>query len=109
MAVIIPLHPNEPHYSLEVELDEIAYGLELRWNERDEAWFLTVSDSSQNVLVAGRKIVVELPLLNRFKDPRLPAGVLVATDTAGTMLDATLEDFGTRVLLVYLSLDELTA
>lgn len=108
-ALLIPVDANAPHYEIEVELDGAAFRLAFRWNDRAEAWLLDVSDVDGVALLTSRRVVVDLPLLARFRDPRLPAGELIAVDTASTGADPSFEDLGERVVLLYFPAADLPA
>lgn len=101
MAVVIPIVADVPDFDLQVELDGTTYTLEFQWNERDEGWYLTTKTAEDDIIVAGRRVVLDMPLLSRFADDRLPDGVLVAIDTSGTGAEPGYEDLGRRVLLLY--------
>lgn len=101
-TVSLPIS-NDPWSELQVKLDGVGYTIELRWNTRASAWFMELRDTDDNVLVTGRKITVDWPLINlRDNNPLLPPGQLYAYDTSGQSLDPTLDDLGTRVVLLYL-------
>lgn len=90
-----------PHYSFRVSLDGGEYTLELHWNGRLEAWFLDITDVDGTVLESGIRVVVGWPLLARAVNEDMPPGQLVAVDTSGQDAEATLNDLGGRVQLVY--------
>jgi len=103
-TVRLPISQDSAAFSFETELDGTSFGFAFRWNDRDASWYMTVSDGEGSPIVSGIKVVVNLPLLNFFSDPRLPGGVLMAIDTAGADQDAGYADLGRRVVLSYLSL-----
>lgn len=107
MGLKIPLRNDLPWYTLSVELDGATYGLELKWNEISEGWFLSLSDSRGVPIVSGLRLVEGWPLAKRYADARLPAGNLIAIDTTGRHVDPTREDLGTRVQLYYFAAGEL--
>jgi hypothetical protein len=107
MILEIPTRTDLPHYSIEVELDQQSFTLEFRWNDRAEGWFMDVSDVNGVRLLNGRRVCVDLPLLARFRDPALPAGELLAVDTAGTNEDPGIADLGARVKLLYYELADI--
>ena len=108
MAVyVIPVRPGVPHFREEVELERVTYGFEFRWNERANAWFLSLSDAEGNALVSGIRVVTDFPLLFRFRKAGLPPGRLVVADTTGAGLDAGLHDFGLQRKLLYYESTEL--
>lgn len=108
MPLIIPTNDAAEHYLQTVDLDGRTFGLEFYWNTRAARWFLSLWDASFSIrLLAGRQLSIDVPILARFRDPRLPAGELVATDTAGTKLEAGRDDLGRRVVLLYTTRAEL--
>lgn len=113
MARTIPVDGTLPHSKLRVSLDGTTFGLEFRWNHRMEAWFFSVFSADGTLLLANRRVALSptggrpFLLLGRFRDPRLPRGDFVAIDTTSTDREARLGDLGTRVLFVYLTVQEL--
>lgn len=106
MSLTIPLRSDAPHYSFEVELDGLQFTLTLLWNVIASAWYMYIADADGLVIVEGVRLV-EGPLTWRFKDSRLPPGLLMMTDTTGAQRDPFYEDLGKRHLLLYFSTDEI--
>ena len=101
-VLTIPARPGVPHQRLFVELEGVTYGLALRWNETAGAWFANLLDRDGTVLLAGKRVALGIPLtLRAAYDRRLPPGGLLAIDTTGKGLEATLDDLGSRVKLLY--------
>lgn len=106
MALRIPLQPGLPHYTIQAELDGTTFTFEFRWNARAAAWFMHLQDAEGVHLVSGVRVVVNWPLVSRYKGEELPAGTLMAIDTSGELEDPGLTDLGARVQLVYLTAAE---
>lgn len=106
MALTIPLDPTLTHYDEQVTLDGTTYTLEFRWNTRASAWFMNVLTEQADPVIAGIRIVVDMPLGIRSSDTRRPKGLLFAVDTSGQRRDPGIDDFGTRVFLLYHPLAE---
>ncbi len=103
MAVLtLPADPVPPAYDFEVELEGALYRFDLHWNARDGAWFLALYDATENLLVAGRKVVLGANLLGRSADPALPPGALLIVDTSGANEDPRRDDLGARCQLCYM-------
>lgn len=103
----MPLIPELFDYEVRTELDGVAYLFRFRWNWRADggvgAWFMDVSDADGALLVAGRKCVVDEPLLHQFRTREdVPQGELMPFDTTRRQIDPAAVDFGLRVLLFYL-------
>ena len=103
----IPTNTVLPDFEQITVLGERVYRLRFAWNTRDEAWFLTVSDESGGVLVAGRKLRIAWPALDRFQSEGLPAGSIIPTDTDGTFAEPGRDDLQGRVPIVFLTDTEL--
>lgn len=107
MALKIPIKVTSPDFSFPIELDGATWIFRFRWNHRMEQWRMDVFDAEGNALVRSVGVVINTPLLNRFAYMgNLPPGVLMALDNSGQTLDATYDDFGTRVELFYLTAEE---
>jgi len=98
---ILPTRTDLNDYEIELELDGSSYLFRFEWNYRSEYWFLTISDSDQNIVISSQKIVIMTPLLRHVPISTKPPGELIAIDTGGNNEEAGLEDLGERVLLMY--------
>ncbi len=106
----IPIDSVDEHFDLQPTLDGVALLLEARWNARCEAWYLDLLTAEGKVIAAGRKLVIDWPLMLRgFRDSddRLPLGMLFAADSSGAGLRPGRYDLGERVKLYYLDEDGL--
>jgi len=100
---IIPTS-SDPYYSMRTRLDGKDYILAFAWNEREERWYLTISDSDGNQLLAGLKLVANWPLLARYHaDPNVPPGELMVVDQTQDGSPPGLEELGenARCVLCY--------
>lgn len=110
MSLVLPtLTDGTATYSFRVSLEGVTFRFDFRWNTTAGAWFFDVYSDEDVLLLAGRKVVLGIPLLARFRDPRLPAGDMNAVDTTGADLEAGFSDLGTRVKLLYFTAAELEA
>lgn len=100
-TLILPANSDAPYYDFDVDLEGSSYTFEFYWNARSAAWFLTVYDATGDAIVAGRRVVLGVPLFGRSVDTRLPPGFLIAIDTGTTEEDPGRNDLGTRVVIVY--------
>jgi hypothetical protein len=107
MSVTVPLRSDLPFYHFQVDLDEVTYGLELRWNYQAAAWFLSLYTSEDELILASQKVTVDWPIGSRHADGRLPPGVLIFLDTTGAHEDPGESDLGGRCVLLYFSEAEL--
>ncbi len=100
-TLTLAAHSDAPFYDFESELEGNSYTFEFRWNARAAAWFFTLYDAAGSVIVAGRKVVIGVPLFGRSVDERHPPGFLAAIDTSDADADPGRSDLGSRVLIVY--------
>lgn len=104
--VIIPCRPDLTHYDMQVVLDGVTYGFEFRWNTREGAWYMHVFAEDGAPILYSVKVVVAFPLGARVTDPNMFPGRLIAYDTTNLDLNPGIADLGDRVMLVYLSADD---
>lgn len=108
MIVEIPITQEGAHFEFFTELDGGAsYRLTFRWNARVGAWFMDLADGDGSLIVAGVRVVLNIPLLGKVADSRRPPGELFAIDTSGDELEADFEGLGRRVALYYASFSDL--
>jgi hypothetical protein len=109
MATVLPTRTDTPFYTFEIDLDLRTFTFEFRWNDRLGAWVMQIQDLAGTVLLAGRRVVLDTPLLARFRDPRLPDGELLVIDTTDEKREPGLDELGpdARCKVLYYSLAEL--
>lgn len=101
MILILPFIPSDPHYDFETTIEDVPYSFEVRWNERDLAWYFDISESDGTAVARGLKIVIgSYP--GRYSTHELfQRGVFSIIDTSGEYEDAAFDDLGTRVQVRY--------
>lgn len=109
MALVLPNVQDLARYSFELELDAVTFTFDFEWIDRSSHWLMSIADASGVALLSGRRVVIGFPLLNRYRDPRLPRGMLDAIDTSDTDTEAGFADLGDRVKLIYTPLSETPA
>lgn len=107
MAIQLPTLAGREWYEFRITLDGVKYTVELRWNARSNRWTFSLRTRDGEPLLVGRRVVVGMPLLMRGTDPRMPPGDIIAVDQAGLDADPGRDDLGSRVLLMYVTANEL--
>ena len=102
MALQLPLRAGLPHYRFSVELDGADFGFSLRFNERDSYWYLSLATGAGEPILSGSRVALGMPLLRKVVSPLRPPGELIALDTSSRGLRPGRDDFGSRVLLLYM-------
>jgi hypothetical protein len=98
---------SDPARSFTTQLGDEKHTIEARYNDRSESWtFDIVRDADQVTLVTGVPLLLGGDMLAPYS---LLIGGLVAADLGGTDTDAGPDDLGDRVIVVWLSNDELIA
>lgn len=98
---IIPVR-NDTSFTETVTLDGKPYDLTFIWNDREEAWQLSIAFESV-ILVSGVKIIPTWELISRFANRDLPPGFILVVDTAINYTRPVKEDLGVRLKIVYVS------
>lgn len=107
MAVLeLPVNNRNPNYRFQVELEANIYFFELRYNTRMQRWLMDIEDKDKITIVQGIPILTEIFLLSNFVDDRLPPGFIIAIDESGKGKQATRQELGNDVKLLYITSDE---
>ena len=102
MAYIeLPVRSDIPAYDFQAELEGTLFGFNLQWNERGQFWSLDLADANGVTLLNGLKLVTGYPLLIQYRNRNLPRGEILCVDTSGENKSPGIDDFGTRILMVY--------
>lgn len=110
LTLLIPTVQDQADYSLRTRLDGREYNFHLMWNEREDRWYLDISDESDVVVCAGIKLVTNWPLLRYYHaDPAVPPGELVVVDETSDGSPPEIDGLGEneRCTLIYLSATDL--
>jgi hypothetical protein len=110
MAEQIQFVPSVGDYVFTQSLEGVQYGFRARWNARDAAWYFDIADAQQQPIANGIKIVLGCILGQSFSffEP-FTLGNFLAIDTSGEDREATFDDLGTRVVVVYYTTADLIA
>lgn len=108
MAVLtIPTTPGVPFYSQKTRLDGLDYILGFRYSQREDRWYLNISDSEEVPILTGIKLVSNWPLLQAYRyNTRVPPGELMAISLTTDASPPGLNELGEtlRVQLTYFDL-----
>lgn len=106
---VIPVRVGAPIQEMKVDLDGVAFQLELRWNERAPAWVMTLRDDAGVVLREGIRVCYGGFLLPTRRPNTFPAGELLLVSREEGAPDPGLEDLGVNSLLVYMEAVDMLA
>jgi hypothetical protein len=105
MPVTLPTQ-NAPFYSQLIDLDGTTYSIVLRWNTREEAWYLDIDEQDGTGIVRGQKILPLVNLSSRWADSRMPPGILFVDAVNSDARPGRDSLFDGDVALVYITEDE---
>lgn len=69
---------DQAHVTFQVTLEGASYGLEWRWNVRDDRWYLSLSDAEGQPIATGRPVVLGDDWLDELPPGDRPPGAIVA-------------------------------
>lgn len=102
----IPVQPY-PLYTEQCELDGVTYSFRFRWSERASCWHMDLRTVDDVPIALSVRLVTGIPLLRRVVKNERPPGELLVLDLVGQDGECTtLEDFGSRFGLFYITLTE---
>lgn len=106
MALVLPFDAESPYYTFSTTIENAEYRFNVRWNGRDAAWYFDILEYDGTPIVHGVKVVLGCYLGRHTNHTLFRQGVIVATDLSGSGRDATVDDLGSRVVVMRLTLDE---
>lgn len=108
--IIIPVPPIGIYrWILEQELDGLLYRLFFKWNVRAGAWFIDFGNTNNVAQVRNIKVNLAIDKLAPYKYKDVPQGILSIVDSTGQGKEPTLDDFGSRVQIIYTPVADLEA
>lgn len=96
-----PNASQDGNFFFVAELDGAEYQLYFKYNEREDTWYLDISDLQGNAIRSGMKMVVNFPFMRTCMISERPPGEFTALDTLSDPRDPGLDDLDERVTLVY--------
>lgn len=103
----MPLLPRFANYRFGATIEAVPYLFDVRWNSRASAWYMDVLEAGEAPIVLGIKLVLGAYLGRRSNHRLFQRGVFMMFDTSNAGRDATYDDLGERVVLLYVPIDEL--
>lgn len=102
MATIqIPVRNDLPAYKFTIDLEGVIYGLDFGFNDRSRLWYMSIYSSSEELILGDIPILTNVPLTDQYVIEGLPPGRFVAINETGSKENASIENFGTEVKLLY--------
>lgn len=109
-SLVVPTSTTVPAYRERVSLDGTLYQLRFRFNGRINAWILDLYDAEGNPIALARRCSVDTLLLRQRRWVEgIPPGSMLPFDTTLRRRDPVIDDFGDRVLMIYLDEAEVAA
>lgn len=102
-ATVIPLEglaAGDGGTSFTVNLGGDTFRIVIRYNGRENRYYLSLFDEDDDPIVESVKLVMETLLLARVSDVRRPKGELIVSDLGGG--EASLGKLGDSVQLVFI-------
>lgn len=107
MPNILPFIPSEPEYRFRTALGDTTYIFDVRWNERDSAWYFDMLEVDETPILLGCKIVLGTYFGRRSAHTFFSDNIIGAVDTGQDNLDPGFDDLGTRVEIWHYTASEL--
>jgi hypothetical protein len=92
-------------YTQRTTFDGVDYQLDFAWSTREERWYLSILDTSGNLILGPVKILTNWPMLQYYHDRAgCPPGELIATSVNPDDSPPGFEELGIgrRVTLTYI-------
>lgn len=114
MSVSLAFTPSDGNYRFNQTLTASNgvvgnYTFDVRWNTRASAWYFDMYDTNGTIIVAGVKVVINVPLGRRSAHPFFVRDSIIALDSSLDNLDPGFDDIGTRVQVWHYNEKDLAA
>ncbi len=100
MAISLPFLVSDNNYTLVCPIDDEAIEFDVRWNSRDEAWYLDIYEDDDTVIALNVKLVLGVSLGRKSRHPFFQSHTMIAVDTTGSGTDPGYDDLGSRVQII---------
>jgi hypothetical protein len=109
-ATVLPFVGSIQSYRITTTIGSSKYQFDVRWSDRDSAWYFDLSDAAGAPIIKGSKITLGA-YIGRLGAtvPPLRDGILVALDLSRSGQEATFDDLGTRVQVRYVPIEDFIA
>lgn len=97
----IPLRNDTSSFDFDITLENVPYNFLLVYNQREDRWYMSIRTVSGDQILNGIPVMVVWPMVARFKDERLPPGILFSASLDTPAVDPTRYDLEKSVLLFY--------
>ncbi|MCK5610314.1 hypothetical protein KAR91_51050 [Candidatus Pacearchaeota archaeon] len=97
----IPVDSILSNKQFRTDLDGKFYLFDFRFNSRATIWMMNIYDENGSIIISGIALLLGVDLLGRFQDSRLPPGPLFMLNLKDSNIEASRDDFGQDVLLLY--------
>jgi len=99
---VIPTSTTIPAYRQRVTLDGVTFNLRFRFNGRIGSWLVDFFKEDDTPIVYGRRCVIDWPMFRQHHHLEdSPEGQISVFDTTHRKIDPAIDDFGSRVLMLY--------
>lgn len=115
MPDFIPLTPSDTNYELRLTFDSLVYLFAVRWNSRDESFYLSIYEQntgpttgrSRVPVIEGARLVLGVNIGRSSSHPFFSRHTFKMVDSSQQGIEALYDDIGTRVFLMHMSIDEI--
>lgn len=107
MPKILPLTPSLPNYQAGLSVGTTQYLINVRWNGREEKFYMDVLDQDGNAIRSGMALVLGTFIGRQEASADFPPGAFVLVDTSNEGRDPGIDDLGARVQVYHFDEDEL--
>lgn len=99
----VPLDSSDKvsNFKFRTTLDEVDYFLRFRWNSRSALWLMDIYDADDQPINMSIRLVVNTNLIEKYKNDRMPKGILMLFDTEGSYEECGFDELGNRCVLIY--------
>lgn len=98
---------EESFFTQDVLLGDKPFIMSASWNERSSNWSVSISTTSNELLICNKRLIVNIDILNGCHSTNKPQGYLIVTPVTPIVIPITQSNMGIDILLMFIGFDEI--
>lgn len=101
----IPATSDFPSQKFTTTIDGTVYAIKIRWNGRFERWVADIMTDGEDPILVGIPLHINTDLMGRFRDLRLPQGLMILFNSVADGIEATRQNLGSDTKFLFRAFD----
>ena len=99
--IVLPINSNNTHYEFITTVADIVLNIRVDYSTRAETWYIEIYDEFESLLMGSRALIVGYNIFNNIDLENLPDGTLFTINLLNENVDATVDNLGSDVIVMF--------